>query len=161
MLQPISKTFVLEKIAPRLSAKSLVAIGLGLVSLIPTHSFALGIRLPDQDAFATARGEAFVATADNPSAIYYNPAGISQLHGVNVRVGGYGIFLHDHFENGPTSVNTKQKLQGIPQLFVTAEIPQLPLTVGLGLYSPYGLGLEWPDNAPFLTSPNYPKKGRI
>jgi len=29
-----------------------------------------GFRLPDQDAFATARGEAFAATADNPSAIY-------------------------------------------------------------------------------------------
>ena len=27
---------------------------------------ANGFRLADQDAFATARGEAFVATADNP-----------------------------------------------------------------------------------------------
>ena len=43
--------------------------------------WAGGFRLPDQDAFATARAEAFVATADNPSAIYYNPAGISQLEG--------------------------------------------------------------------------------
>ena len=42
---------------------------------------ANGFRLPDQDAFATARGEAFVATADNPSAIYYNPAGITQIRG--------------------------------------------------------------------------------
>ena len=42
---------------------------------------ANGFGLPDQDAFATARGEAFVATADNPSAIYYNPAGITQLAG--------------------------------------------------------------------------------
>ena len=30
---------------------------------------AAGFRLPDQDAFATARGEAFAATADNASAI--------------------------------------------------------------------------------------------
>ena len=44
-----------------------------------------GFRLPDQDAFATARGEAFAATADNASAIYYNPAGISQLEGFNFR----------------------------------------------------------------------------
>ena len=47
--------------------------------------FANGFRLPDQDAFATARGEAFAATADNASAIYYNPAGISQLEGFNFR----------------------------------------------------------------------------
>jgi hypothetical protein len=31
---------------------------------------ALGIRLPDQDAFAAARGNAFAATADDPAAIY-------------------------------------------------------------------------------------------
>lgn len=41
------------------------------------NAFANGFRLADQDAFATARGEAFVATADNPSAVYYNPAGIT------------------------------------------------------------------------------------
>ena len=35
---------------------------------VPAH--AGGFRLPDQDAFATARGEAFAATADNPSAVY-------------------------------------------------------------------------------------------
>src|SRR5271166_2905299 len=61
-----------------------------------------GFRLPDQDAFATARGEAFVATADNPSAIYYNPAGITQLEGSNVRGGVYGIYLDPGYRN-PTS----------------------------------------------------------
>ena len=53
---------------------------------------ANGFRLADQDAFATARGEAFVATADNPSAIYYNPAGITQLEDNNLRSGIYGIY---------------------------------------------------------------------
>src|SRR6266704_3467337 len=55
--------------------------------------FADGFRLPDQDAFATARGEAFAATAGNASAIYYNPAGISHLKGWNFRGGIYGIYL--------------------------------------------------------------------
>src|SRR5579871_2660242 len=68
---------------------------IGLASLlatsIPHDASALGIRLADQDAFATARGNAFAATADNPSAIYYNPAGISQIEGNNVRMGLYGI----------------------------------------------------------------------
>jgi long-chain fatty acid transport protein len=44
----------------------------------PHAVFGLGIALPDQDAFATARGNAFVATANDPAAVYYNPAGISQ-----------------------------------------------------------------------------------
>ena len=34
----------------------------------PAAALATGFRLPDQDAFATARGEAFAATADNPAA---------------------------------------------------------------------------------------------
>ncbi len=62
---------------------AIAILGVGLAW--PAGSFALGFRVFDQDAFATARGDAFVATADNPSAVYYNPAGITQLKGHNVR----------------------------------------------------------------------------
>lgn len=143
------------------SAKSLTALTVAVAAAMPASLFALGVQVPDQDAFAIARGNAFVATADNPSAIYYNPAGISQLHGVNFRVGGYGILINDHFEGDGTSVNTKQRLQGLPEFYATAEIPKVPLTFGLGFYAPFGLGLEWPNNAPFLVSPNFPKKGTL
>ena len=58
---------------------------LAIVScLAPTTipaAHALGIRILHQDPDATARGEAFTATADKPSAIYYNPAGLTQLEG--------------------------------------------------------------------------------
>ena len=64
--------------------------------LLPSMAMALGVRLVDQDAAATARGDAFTATADNPSAIYYNPAGITQLDGFQARVGVYGIGLDVH-----------------------------------------------------------------
>ena len=56
---------------------------------------AAAFDLPDQDAFVIGRGMAFVATADNPSAIYYNPAGITQLSGSNVRGGMVGLGLFD------------------------------------------------------------------
>ena len=158
-----SKFFNLKTIASRLEVTKLFCFVVTIsVIVVPSQVFALGVRLPDQDAFATARGEAFAATADNPSAIYYNPAGITQLDGVNVRVGAYGIFLNDHYSNaGGASVNTRQKLQGIPQIFLTAGCPKMPVSFGLGVYAPYGLGLEWPDNAPFTLSPNVPKKGEI
>ena len=64
---------------------------------------ANGFRLASQDAFATARGEAFVATADNPSAIYYNPAGITQLEGNNLRSGIYGIYLDPSLQSPQTA----------------------------------------------------------
>src|SRR5947207_3345244 len=47
----------------------------------PMDTGAVGFRMPNQDPEGIARGNAFVATADNPSAIYYNPAGITQLEG--------------------------------------------------------------------------------
>src|SRR5881392_1187034 len=54
--------------------------------LMPLAALGLGSRIPNQDAAAIARGNAFVATADNPSAMYYNPAGITQLDGQNIQV---------------------------------------------------------------------------
>lgn len=68
-----------------------------IAGVLPLKALANGFGLPDQDAFATARGEAFTATADNPSAIYYNPAGITQLEGNNYRSGAYGIYLDESY----------------------------------------------------------------
>ncbi len=59
--------------------------------LAPAIGFSNGTRLPNQNAEATARGNAFVATADNPSAIYYNPAGLTQLPGLQIQSDAYAI----------------------------------------------------------------------
>src|SRR3984957_8965711 len=101
---------------------------------------ANGFALPDQDAFATARGEAFVATADNPSAIYYNPAGITQLKGNNIRGGIYGIYLNPSFSptngasNNGKTYHSSDKLAAVPQIFYTYTPHDSPLSFGLGVY---------------------------
>src|SRR6267154_1848014 len=84
----------IEPLNRRNMLRLLVALILVVSAL---NASANGFGLPDQDAFATARGEAFVATADNPSAIYYNPAGITQLRGNNFRAGVYGVYLNSHY----------------------------------------------------------------
>jgi len=118
-----------------------------------TPALANGLRLPDQDAYASGRGEAFAATADNPSAIYYNPAGIGQLKGHDVRGGVYGLYLQvEHQAPGGGNETENQKdLHTVPQLFYTYGLEQVPLTFGLGLYSPYGLSSEWPQDSGFRT----------
>src|SRR5215831_15072994 len=102
------------------SMRLVLAVALGVA---PLKLAADGMRLVSQDAFAAARGEAFVATADNPSAIYYNPAGIAQLDGLEIRAGVYGIYLDPSFTPPPpANTNTfriKDKLAGVPQLFGT------------------------------------------
>ena len=97
-----------------LTIKSTVVMGLAVAGSAATLQ-AGGFRLPDQDAFATARGEAFVATADNPSAIFYNPAGITQLEGGNVRGGLYGIYLDPTYQRlgGSQTYDTRDQLHAI------------------------------------------------
>ena len=134
--------------------KSTVVLALAVAGSFESLQ-AGGFRLPDQDAFATARGEAFVATADNPSAIYYNPAGITQLEGSNVRGGIYNIYLDPsyHQPGGSKSYGLDDKFHAIPQLFYTYNLDNkdCPLSFGLGLYSPYGLSEKWPQDSGFRT----------
>jgi long-chain fatty acid transport protein len=116
---------------------------------------ANGFLLPDQDAFATARGEAFVATADNPSAIYYNPAGITQLEGNNLRGGLYGIYIDSSFSPPHTAPNhghtydNQDNYAAVPQIFYTYTPKDMPVSFGLGVYAPFGGNMSWPQNTGF------------
>src|SRR5687767_4448987 len=76
--------------SPRSSLISRLGVLLAC-AVMPASSWALGTRVVDQNAEATSRGDAFAATADNPSAIYYNPAGITQLRGTQVLLGAYAV----------------------------------------------------------------------
>jgi long-chain fatty acid transport protein len=115
----------------------------------PGHVLGLGFLIPNQDAEAIARGNAFAATADNPSAIFYNPAGISQIPGQDLQVGilNYlGINAHYSPPGGPSS-DTKFQVIPVPQVFYTYSPANLPFSFGVGLYAPFGLGVEWPDDS--------------
>ena len=95
---------------------------------------------------------AVVATADNPSAIYFNPAGITQLQGENLRLGVYGIDLDPSYHSsnpGGISSDNENKLHAIPQFYYTFTKPDAIWSFGLGSYSPFGLGAEWPQDAGF------------
>jgi long-chain fatty acid transport protein len=120
------------------------------VAFSPRPVFGLGLAVPDQDAFATARGNAFVATANDPAAVFYNPAGISQLDGLNFSAGAYGIVDGDRYSGPRGSVNSKTQWSALPQVFSTLTLSNYNLAFGLGVFSPYGLRMEWPNTAPFL-----------
>lgn len=121
----------------------------------PAALLANGMRLVSQDGFATSRGEAFVATADNPSAIYYNPAGITQLEGINLRGGIYGIYLDPTFRppsGAPNSGHTydiENKFAAAPDGFMTYSPEGSIWSFGLGIYAPYGGSISWPQDTGF------------
>lgn len=116
----------------------------------PASLLALGVRVPNNDAEATARGNAFVATANNPSAIYYNPAGITQLQGLNAQLGLHVISINSTYRS-PSGAKAKSQfeIQPVPQAYYTYTAKDSPLSFGLGFYAPFGLGLQWDDDNPF------------
>ena len=127
-------------------------LGLTFSFLTPMNSPAGAFRLPNQDPEAIARGDAEAATADNPSAIYYNPAGITQLTGQNVRVGLYVISPGEKYTSPSGATATaKSDPQPVPQVYFVNTFTNMPISVGLGMYCPYGLSLDWGDNTPFNT----------
>ena len=139
---------------PRSIVNFLVATALNVSSVT---LLANGMRLGSQDAFASARGEAFAATADNPSAIYYNPAGITQLEGNQLRAGVYGLYLDPTFTppagsaNSGSTYHIHDQLAGLPQFFWTHTPQDSRWSFGLGIYSPYGANVRWPQDTGFRT----------
>jgi long-chain fatty acid transport protein len=116
-------------------------------------SYGYGFRIADQNAEATARGDAFAATADNPSAIYYNPAGITELDGTRALMGGYAITLKADVELSAPGGNSKfstinTDLQTVPTFFATWKPKDYPIALGLGVYAPFGFAIEYDDDTP-------------
>lgn len=119
--------------------------------LLPSEVLASGFAFSDQDAKANAMGGAFTAQADNPSAVYYNPAGIVQLEGLQVSANvDYAICNAAFNSNGTSAAGSSGKTDGvegqyfIPSLFSTYKLNN-QFSVGLGVFSDFGLGSEWPD----------------
>jgi len=138
---------VLEKTA---GSGLCVAVSLAILLFSSPAARAVGFRLPNQDPVGIARGNAFAATADNPSAIYYNPAGITQLEGQSLSAGLYLVSAGDTFEGSSgTTAETKSKFQPVPQLYYVNSPKDLPFSFGFGVYVPYGLSLNWGPDPPF------------
>jgi long-chain fatty acid transport protein len=150
----------LRPLPPRPSCFHLLFLWLGLVvGNWPCLVLGVGSRIPNQDAEAIGRGNAFAATADNPSALYYNPAGITQLQGNNVQLGALaylGIYVDYESPSGERFEN-KRKLLPVPSLDYVFTPEDQPFSFGsfsfgFGVYAPFGLGMEWPDDVPFRTA---------
>ena len=111
---------------PASSARTAALVATATAALLTstTDSQANGFYIPVQDAFATARGNAFVATADRPSAIYYNPAGLTQLESWAVNGGVYAVNLGIEAQtdiDGMTHENDNEFIP-VPQLYVAGPI---------------------------------------
>ena len=113
------------------------------------ESWGGGLSFPEQGAKATGMANAFAGQADDPSALFYNPAGITQLSGTQVMIGTSIVYLDTVFRSGTTGESTQLQDQFplVPHFFVTHKFKSWDkLSIGLGVFTPFGLKVDWPDN---------------
>ena len=78
---------------------------------------------PDNGARALGRAGAFTVRADDPTALYYNPAGLTALKGTNLYVGANGLLLDQSFRPADRQVAVGNRL-------VTLEYGKVEQSVG-------------------------------
>ena len=109
--------------------------------------FGSGFSIYEHGSKASAMGGAFIAQANDATAIFYNPAGITGLEGINVNLGLTVIQPQAYFQ-GPTDVDpnlyspVKKETFLIPAFYMTYQINE-KLSAGLGFFVPFGLGSDW------------------
>ncbi|GAB4235218.1 MAG: outer membrane protein transport protein [Deltaproteobacteria bacterium] len=120
--------------------------------LTATTSFAAGFRLPEAGVKAMGMGFAFTAQADDPSAIYYNPAGLTQLQGRNVMIGVTYVRENGGEFTGTTPVDNVSAIKNetqkdlnffIPNAYYTKTNASTGFAYGVGIFAPFGLGQEY------------------
>ncbi len=127
---------------------SIRAVASALCLLAVTTSYGLGFRNPDQDARATGQGEAFVAQADAPSAIYYNPGGLTQLSGTEISSGGLIIFRNIKF-NGAKAHEELNDPAFTGHTYLATDFGLERWRFGLGINIPFGNAVDWGNRSSF------------
>ena len=137
-----------------------------LVVLSPNNLHAQMPRIQSQSAAAAGMGNAFTAQANDPSAVYYNPAGMTQLPGVQTMFGALAVGGTTNF-TGPTGATATGDRGGSvawpppAHVYLTANLGDLGitslsgLTAGIGLISPFGSLTRYPEDGPFRTATTF------
>ena len=119
--------------------------------LIAAPATPSGFQVMTQGARATGMGLAFTGVADDPSAVFFNPAGMGFQEHFSIMIGGSVLGRKkadfegaDPFPGEGTSGSVQKQEFVIPLVYVVVPLTS-ELNFGLGVNSPYGLGLRWND----------------
>jgi len=124
---------------------------IGLLVLFPAIVQAGGYMIPEQGAKAVGMGNAFVGVADDPSANWFNPAGLSfQENGV--MFGADVVAPNNEYIDPATnqSYSAKKGLFVVPHTYINYHLDNSKINIGFGINAPFGLSTDWGGSgAPF------------
>jgi long-chain fatty acid transport protein len=124
------------------------------VLLAPAAAHAAGYAIYEQGAAALGMAGAFVASAHDASAQFYNPAALTRIPGKQLMLGGTWLNTNTSFAGVapyPGYGVTEEMKSGSffpPTAYWTSPLGS-NLAYGVGLNAPFGLGIEWKDPLQF------------
>jgi long-chain fatty acid transport protein len=129
---------------------------LALLFLAAYPAFPAGFSVFSQGAKASGMGLAFTAVADDPSAVFFNPAGLGWQKHFSVQAGGSLLTKVDgNFEGAEPFPGTGFGIEEqhktsflLPTVYAVAPLTS-NINFGLGINAPYGLGFRWDDAEQF------------
>ncbi len=118
-----------------------------LVFSVNSLLFSSGFQINENGARALSMANAFTGLADDPSAVHFNPAGITQLSGTRFLFGTTLIMPAASFRGPSPSVEEtkmKEKVFTPINFYFTQQLSD-KLFFGFGVNNPYGLGTSWDE----------------
>ncbi len=122
--------------------------------LVPAGAQAAGYGIYEQGAAALGMAGAYVASAHDASAQFYNPAALTRLEGSQLSLGGTWLTTRTSFAGvdpypGYGTTEAMENGNFFPPTFYWTNHLGSSWAYGVGLNSPFGLGVEWQDPASF------------
>lgn len=118
------------------------------VVMMASALYGGGWQINEHGARSMGFGGAWASRALDLSAMYSNAAGLTNMKGINVMLGGTLIMPSSKFQGpGAATTVTEMKSQTFfpPNLYGSYQVNE-KLFVGLGIFAPFGLGTEWDPN---------------
>jgi long-chain fatty acid transport protein len=127
------------------SVTTAAAAGTFITLALPGDASAAGYALDVLSARGTGMAGATGAMIDDSSSIFYNPAGIAQGKVLDAQV-GVTLVAPSFSYTSPSGEKTSLPFAVVPppHLYVSGGITD-DLSIGVGVFTPYGLTIKWPD----------------
>jgi long-chain fatty acid transport protein len=111
------------------------------------QSFGGGFAIPPQTAKAESMGGAATAGVDDPSAVYVNPAALTEIDGNQIISGFTYINTISSVRNSGVTSRNLHDDDFLPNLFANYHIDNSKVSLGIGSYAPFGLAVSYkPDS---------------
>lgn len=123
-------------------------LGAGLLLMISVASLASGTLIYEQGSKASAQAGAFVARADDATAMWYNPAGMAFQKGMNFAVNLTYINADVKYKSptlGEYTDNSKNFF--LPGIYFTMPLTS-KISFGVMANAPFNLSTDWSDTFP-------------